>query len=65
MWDEIDPLRDDRSAEARFQILDTYLRNHRGRGEIAELPSFDQPGKQLDRALARLAFVKEVLSALP
>jgi len=62
----IDPLRDERSAEARFQLLETYVRNHRGRGEIRNVHSFDQvSARHLDRALVRLKFIEEILSALP
>jgi len=65
-WDHIDPLRDDRSAETRFLLLSTYMRSHRGRGEIAYLQSFDQGNDlHLDRARQRLKFITELLTALP
>ena len=48
------------------QLLETFLRSHRGRLEIQWLPSFDQgPNRQLARAEERLKWVKGVLSALP
>jgi hypothetical protein len=65
-WNGIDPLRDEHSADARFQLIDRYVNGHRGRGEIAGLPSFDQgEDEHLDRARKRLKFVKGLLSALP
>lgn len=66
MEQQINPLRDERSAEAGFQLIDTYVRNHRGRGEIMKIQSFDQvPDPHLQRALDRLKFIQETLSALP
>ena len=66
MEQQINPLRDERSAEAGFQLIDTYVRNHRGRGEIMKIQSFDQvPDPHLQRVLDRLKFIQETLSALP
>ncbi len=66
-WYRIDPLRDPHSADTRLLLLTTFLRRgHRGRGEVAFLPSFDQGDDlYLDRAGHRLKFIKELLSSLP
>ncbi len=66
MGARIDPLRDERSAGAKFQLLDAYVRNHRGRGEVRKVASFDQISERhIERALARRRFIEEIILTLP